>query len=90
MLKVIFVAPPIPEDIVIVFPTAKFEPPLLIVITGVEEPSNTTSKVAPDPEPPVPETAKYVPGVPPVPPAIESNPVILFDLHCVKAYLIVL
>ena len=58
--------------IVIVLPFAKPEPAFIIVIDGVDEPSVTTLNIAPEPEPPVPETLLYVPGVPPVPPAIVS------------------
>ena len=74
-LKVIFVealGEPTPL-IVIVSPSAWPEPPFVIVIVGVDEPSVTILAVNPVPEPVVPDwPVSNVPGVPPVPPAILS------------------
>ena len=56
--------------IVISSPATCPEPPSMIVTVGVDEPSVVTSAVVPEDEPPVTATPLYVPGVPPVPPAI--------------------
>ena len=64
-------APTFAFAIVAVFPSAQPCPFLIIVMIGADEPSVITSTTVPVLEPPVTATFLNVPGVPPVPPAIE-------------------